>query len=66
MNTSRCTWLGWLAVLILFVGGLIAYQFSLQETNPDAEAHMVFTLAITICSAGICLICLTSDWWMRH
>lgn len=64
--SHRGKWLGWLAFLIFFFGGLIAYMISLQETNPDAQANMVLTLAITAALAGICLICMSADWWMRH
>lgn len=53
-------------MLILIVGGSIAYMFSQQELNPDAHHQMVVTLAVTALAAGICLISLTADWWMRH
>ena len=66
MNRSKPRWLGWLAVLILIVGGYIAYVLSQQEFNPDAHQQMVVTLAVTAVAAGICLISLTADWWMRH
>lgn len=66
MLLRRPTWLAWLAILVLIVGGAIAYMFSTQEVDPDAHSKMVLTLAGTILVAGICLVSLTADWWMRH
>ena len=62
----RPTWLGWLAFLIVLVGGGIAYMLSLQEGNPEAQSQIFLTIAITVVASGICLICLTADFWMRH
>ncbi len=66
MSKRQPAWLCWLTFLILFFGGLMAYLLSLQEVNPDAQMQVNLTLAITIVAAGICLICVTADWWMRH
>ena len=66
MSRRQPAWLCWLTLLILFFGGLMAYLLSLQEVNPDAQMQVNLTLAITIVAAGICLICVTADWWMRH
>lgn len=52
--------------MILLVGGMIAYMYFIQEGNPDAHANMIRALAMTFLGAGICVICLTADWWMRH
>jgi uncharacterized membrane protein len=64
--TRRPTWLGWLALLIALGGGGIAYMLSLQEGNPEVHNQIFLTLAITVVGAGICLICLSADFWMRH
>lgn len=66
MSSRSPTWLGWLALMILLVGGMIAYMYFIQEGNPDAHANMIRALAMTFLGAGICVICLTADWWMRH
>lgn len=66
MPVRRPTWLAWVAILIAIVGGTVAYMFSLQEADPDAHSNMVLTLAGTIVGVGVCLVCLTADWWMRH
>lgn len=66
MKVRRPTWLIWLAIMILIVGGIIAYMFSQQQADPEAHSKMVLTLASTILGAGICLVCLTADWWMQH
>jgi hypothetical protein len=52
--------------MILLIGGVIAYMYFIQDGYPGAQANMVRTLAVTFLAAGICIICLTSDWWMRH
>lgn len=64
--TRRPTWLAWLALLILLVGGTVAYMFSLDASDPEAHSQMMLALAITISAAGTCLIVLTADFWMRH
>lgn len=66
MLPRRPTWLLWLAVLIAIVGGTIAYMLSLQPADPEAHSDMVLALSGTILGVGICLVCYTADWWMRH
>lgn len=66
MSKRQPTWLWWWAFFILFFGGLIAYMLSLQEAVPGAQSQVHLTLAISIVAAGICIICATADWWMRH
>lgn len=58
--------LGWLAFLSLAIGGGVAYFISQQEFNPDAQSQIVLTLGLTGTIAGICLISMSANWWMRH
>lgn len=66
MNKKKSTWLWWLAFFLLFFGGLIAFILSQQPAEPGVRTQINMTLAIAIVSAGICIICATADWWMRH
>jgi hypothetical protein len=65
-DRRRPTWLWWLALLIIATGGLIIYGLSSQQTVPETQARINLVLAVTVVGAGICVICATADWWMRH
>lgn len=56
----------WLALMILAIGGALAYLLYTDTADPNAEQVIVLLLAITITAAGICLICATADWWIKH
>ncbi len=66
MSIRNKGWLGWVALLILVTGGVVAYMLSLEQANPEIHSQIVLTIAVSIAGAGICLIIMTADWWMRH
>jgi hypothetical protein len=63
-NAVRGLW--WLAFLIVLAGGLLAYNFSLNEIDPSSKRLMGQTIMVTTVLAGICLIAATAKWWLRH
>jgi len=63
---SEPKWLWWLALLILAAGGATIYMLSKQEITSNLQSQINLTAAITIVAAGICIICVTANWWMRH
>jgi hypothetical protein len=65
MHTHQPKWLWWLAGFILLLGGAITYLFYAQGTA-EARTNMSISLAITVVTAGISIICATADWWMHR
>jgi hypothetical protein len=58
--------LWWIAFALSLVGGSITYMLSLDRTSPASHANAGLSLTITVVAVGICIICATSDWWMRR
>lgn len=58
--------LWWLAVLILIVGGALAYLRLSDPTavSPDGTAYLI--LAVSVALAGICIISATAHWWLKR
>jgi CHASE2 domain-containing sensor protein len=65
-SPQRKTWLWWLALLIIAIGGGICYLLSGDQTNSTYRIARILTVAITIISAGICIISATANWWIKH
>ncbi len=59
-------WLGWLALLLLAVGGGVAYLLHTHVTDPVSRQTLTLILALTVVTAGICLISATADWWIKR
>lgn len=56
-------------MLSLATGGLITYlinEQAQQQAYPEAEAHMVLTIGISVTLAAICMISMTADWWLHR
>ncbi len=58
--------LWWIAFALALVGGTITYVLSLDKMNPIARSNAAMGLTFTVVAVGICIICATSDWWMRR
>ena len=56
----------WIALLILFVGSAVAFLLSLDKTNTAAHLTIRITLLLTVSGAVLCVICATSDWWLKR
>jgi uncharacterized Tic20 family protein len=71
MNTvsgvRKATWLWWLALFIVILGGLVVYLMKQQSTLTHELAEQTnFIIAVTALAAGVCIISASADWWMRH
>jgi hypothetical protein len=58
--------LWWMAFTLAVIGGSVTFVLSLDRMNPSAHANAALGLTFTIIAVGICIICATSDWWMKR
>lgn len=58
--------LWWLAVLILIVGGALAYLRLTDPTAVGADGTAYLILAVSVALAGICIISATAHWWLKR
>ena len=56
----------WIALFLLFIGGAAAFLLSLDKTNMAAHLSVRLTLLLTGAGVVLCLICATSDWWLKR
>jgi len=53
-------WLWWTAFFVLFVGGVISYILSMENTY-QADVYMRTTIMVSVIISGICIISAMAD-----
>ncbi|MBU1692837.1 MAG: hypothetical protein KKC51_02620 [Verrucomicrobia bacterium] len=56
----------WTALVLLFIGGTVALLLSLDKTDTTARLTVRVTLLLTGAAVVLCVICATSDWWLKR
>jgi hypothetical protein len=59
-------WLWRLAFYIAVVGGGLTYYLYNNITDPAMWRPYKYSLFLTMIGVGLCVICATRNWWMRH
>lgn len=56
----------WCALVVLIIGGTLAWAISLDRANPDWLKWMSLVIAVTVVLTGLCIIAKLSSWWIRR
>lgn len=55
-----------LGLALLVVGGLVAYAYSRDKANLDAQDNARLTMLITALASGICFISAAAKWFIKR